>query len=193
MKKTLFYSAAAVCGMALMFTACDKDDDNNDSEEFLGGKGHILLEPTVKNDDGASGASYLMQIEDFGSTVKLDNAIQIGFAATFSVYGNDVYMCPGEMVKSSQLLTRYERSNKGFKVAATYQILPGSSPYTVLKINDEKAYIPLYGQGNVQIVDSKTLKVKGEIDLSKYASATSAPTLPWVLSVVNTCTLRLTR
>ena len=169
MKKTLFYSAAAVCGMALMFTACDKDDDNNDSEEFLGGKGHILLEPTVKNDDGASGASYLMQIEDFGSTVKLDNAIQIGFAATFSVYGNDVYMCPGEMVKSSQLLTRYERSNKGFKVAATYQILPGSSPYTVLKINDEKAYIPLYGQGNVQIVDSKTLKVKGEIDLSKYA------------------------
>ena len=44
MKKTLFYSAAALCGMALMFTACDKDDDNNDSEEFLGGKGHILLE-----------------------------------------------------------------------------------------------------------------------------------------------------
>ena len=168
MKKTLFYSAAAICGLALTFTACDKNEDN-EPEEFLGGKGHILLEPTVKNDDGSSGSSYLLQIEDFGSPVKFDNAIQIGFAATFSVYGNDVYLFPTDMAKTSQLMTHYERSEKGFKAAATYQILPGSSPYSLLKINDDKAYIPLYGQGNVQIVNPKTLKVTGEINLSKYA------------------------
>jgi len=169
MKKTLFYSAAMLCGVALMVTSCDKENNGSDDEELPGGKGHILLEPTVKNDDGASGSSYLLQIQDFGSEVKFDNAIQIGFSATFSVYGNDVYMFPGEMVKSSQLLTRFERSEEGLKAVATYQILPGSSPYTLLKINDRKSYIPLYGQGNIQIVDSKTLKLKGEIDLSKYA------------------------
>lgn len=168
MKKTLFYSAAALCGLALMFTSCDKDDENT-QEELVGGKGHILLEPSVKNDDGASGSSYLVQLAGFGDSIKLDNAIQIGFAATLSTYGNDVYMFPGEMVKSSQLLTRYERSENGLKAAATYQILPGSSPYTLLKVSEEKAYIPLYGQGNIQIVHPKTLKVLGEIDLSQYA------------------------
>ena len=85
MKKTLFYSAAMLCGVALMVTSCDKEKNGSDDEELPGGKGHILLEPTVKNDDGASGSSYLLQIQDFGSEVKFDNAIQIGFSATFSV------------------------------------------------------------------------------------------------------------
>ena len=83
MRKTLFYSAAAMCGMALLFTACDKEN-NYDNESLPGGKGHILIEPTIKNDDGASGASYLLQVENFGDEIKFDNALQVGFSSTIS-------------------------------------------------------------------------------------------------------------
>ena len=168
MKKTLYYSAAAMCGITLMLTACDKEK-NEDNEELPGGKGHILLETTIKNDDGASGSSYLVQIEDFGSKISYDNAIQVGFAATFSVNGNDVYMFPTDMGKSSMMLTRFERSENGLSKVATAQIIPGSSPYAVLSVNENKAYIPLYGQGSVSIINPKSLAVIGSIDLSKYS------------------------
>lgn len=168
MRKTLYYSATAMCGITLMLTACDKEK-NEENEELPGGKGHILLETTIKNDDGASGSSYLVQIEDFGSKISYDNAIQVGFAATFSVNGNDVYMFPTDMGKSSMMLTRFERSENGLNKVATAQIIPGSSPYAVLSVNENKAYIPLYGQGSVSIINPKSLAVIGSIDLAKYS------------------------
>ncbi len=168
MRKTLFYSAAAMCGMALMFTACDKEN-NDENESLPGGKGHILIEPTIKNDDGASGASYLLQVEDFGKEVKFDNAMQVGFSSTISIYGNDVYVFPSEMIRSNLELVRYVRSADGFTRAASMQITPGSAPYTLIKYDDSKAYIPQYGLGNILIVNPMTLELKGEIDLSRYA------------------------
>jgi len=168
MRKTLFYSAAAMCGMALMLTACDKDN-NDENESLPGGKGHILIEPTIKNDDGASGASYLLQVEDFGKEIKFDNAMQVGFSSTISIYGNDVYVFPSEMIRSNLELVRYVRSADGLSRAASMQITPGSAPYTLIKYDDSKAYIPQYGLGNIQIVNPMTLELKGEINLSQYA------------------------
>lgn len=167
MKKSLFYSAAMLCAVSLAFTSCDKEK-NQETDELPGGKGHILLEPTVKNDDGTSGSSYLIQIEDFSSKISFDNAIQIGFAATFTVHGNDIYMFPTDMGKSSQTLVRYERSEDGLRQMATKQIVPGSSPYCLLYVNENKAYIPLYGLGNVMIVNPKTLETIGTINLTQY-------------------------
>ncbi|MBR6369593.1 MAG: hypothetical protein IKS24_00780 [Bacteroidaceae bacterium] len=174
MKKTLLWSATALCSMAMLFTSCDKDNDN-ESDQLPGGKGHILLEPTVKNDDGMSGSSYMLQIPGWDSKLSLDNAIQVGFAATFTVQGNDVYMFPGEMAKSGQLITRYERSEDGFRVAATKQIVPGSSPYSLIYVNSDKAYIPLYTLGRIDIVNPKTLNTIGQIDLSGYAYSDLSP------------------
>ena len=74
MKKSLFYSAVMLCAVSLAFTSCDKEK-NQETDELPGGKGHILLEPTVKNDDGTSGSSYLIQIEDFSSKISFDNAM----------------------------------------------------------------------------------------------------------------------
>jgi len=167
MKKRLFYSAALISGMALILTSCDKEESGSD--ELPGGNGYILIEPTIKNDDGASGASYLLQIEDFGKEVKLDKALQVGFSSTISVYGNDVYVFPSEMIRSNQEIIRYVRSDKGFTKAASTQITPGSSPYSLIKYSESKGYVPLYGLGKVEVIDPITLQNKGEIDLSRLA------------------------
>ena len=167
MKKTLLFSAAALSGMTLILAACDKEE--TDSNNLPGGKGHILIESTIKNDDGASGASYLVQVEDFGKEIKLDNALQVGFSSTISTYGNDVYVFPSEMIRSNLELVRYVRSADGFSRAASMQITPGSAPYALIKYDDSKAYIPQYGLGNILIVNPMTLELKGEIDLSQYA------------------------
>ena len=168
MKKTLFFSASILCGAALLLTACDKEDDPV-SEQLPGGKGHIVIESTIKNDDGASGASYLYQIQNLGDPISFDNAIQVGFSSTISAYGNDIYVFPSEMIKSNLMIDRYVRSNDGFKKVASRQVVPGSACYALLKISDSKAYIPQYGLGNIEIVDPMTLDVKGEINLREYA------------------------
>ncbi len=167
MKKTLLFSAAALSGMAIMLTACDNEE--TDSNNLPGGKGHILIESTIKNDDGASGASYLVQVEDFGKEIKLDNALQVGFSSTISTYGNDVYVFPSEMIRSNQEIVRYVRSEEGFTRVAAMQITPGSSPYSLIKASDSKGFIPLYGLGKVIVVDPMTLEPLNEIDLAQFA------------------------
>lgn len=167
MKKQLLFSAAILSGMTLFLAACDKDE--NESNNLPGGKGHILIESTIKNDDGASGASYLIQIPDFGKEIKLGNALQVGFSSTISTYGNDVYVFPSEMIRSNMEIVRYERSEEGFTRVAAMQITPGSSPYSIIKASDNKGYIPLYGLSKVLIVDPMTLEPQNEINLAQFA------------------------
>ncbi len=167
MKKQLLFSAAILSGITLFLAACDKDE--NESNNLPGGKGHILIESTIKNDDGASGASYLIQIPNFGKEIKLDNALQVGFSSTIATYGNDVYVFPSEMIRSNMEIVRYERSEEGFTRVAAMQITPGSGPYSIIKASDSKGYIPLYGLSKVLIVDPMTLESQNEINLSQFA------------------------
>lgn len=162
-------------GLTILVTACDHNDDPPKptplppEEKLLGGEGNVLIGAIIKNADGMSGSSYFLQMPAVTGTITLKNAIQAGFSSTMTVVGNDVYIFPEFGKEGTQKITRYERTYKGLKKAAERQIIPGSYPQHLIYVNPEKAYIPLYTLGRVEVVHPKTLEKTGEIDLKEYA------------------------
>lgn len=153
--------------------SCKKDPIPE--ETLLGGAGNILIETTVKNPDGTSGSSYLQQIPALSGNINNSKGIQIGFSSMVVVLDNDVFVFPAFGVSSTQSLVKYSHTAAGLKKENELQLLPGSAVANITKVNEEKAYMPLYSLGRVWIINPKTMTKIGEIDLKQYAhSDTSA-------------------
>ena len=170
----------AAC-MTLFVVSCNEKDNpapspdpNDPATTWLGGEGNVLVGATIKNADGSSGTSYFLQMPKLEGTVSLSRAIQTGFSSTMSVFDNDVYIFPEFGNDGSQKIIRYERTYSGLRKKAERQIIPGSYPQHMVRVSDEKAYIPLYTLGRVEIVNPKTLEKTGEIDLTAYAHRTAS-------------------
>ncbi|MBQ8051053.1 MAG: hypothetical protein IJ197_05700 [Bacteroidaceae bacterium] len=169
---------AVVAALSLLVVSCKENDDPkpgpNPTTTLVGGEGSVLIGATIKNADGSSGTSYFLQMPKLEGTISLTKAIQAGFASTISVFGNDVFLFPEFGNDGSQKIIRYERSGAGFSKKAERQIIPGSYPQHMVRVSDEKGYIPLYTLGRVEIVNPKTLEKTGEIDLTSYAHRTAS-------------------
>lgn len=176
--KTIFRSwqLIALNGMMLLATSCEKNKgDEPQPDKVLGGAGNILIETTVKNPDGSSGQSYMQQIPELSGTLSMTSGIQIGFAVTMSIVGNDVFVFPEFGGKGTQTIDKYARSSQGLEKVAELQAIPNSYPSNLTWVSAEKAYVPMYVLGRVLIVNPKTLEKTGEIDLSPYAHGDSSP------------------
>lgn len=162
--------------VAMLFvTSCEKNNGNEPTpDNLLGGEGNILIESTVKNADGTSGQSYLQQIPNLSGTLNMTQGIQIGFASSISVEGNDIFVFPEFGTSGKQTVVKYEHSQKGLKKVGEMQIIPNSYPINLTQVSDEKAYIPLYNLGKVMVINPKTMIRTGEINLSKYAHKDSS-------------------
>lgn len=160
----------ALSAMMLACASCGKDDSDDPApDKLFGGEGNVLIETTVKNSDGASGQSYLQQIPQISSSVNMSQGIQIGFSATISTVGNDVFVFPEFGTAGKQSIVKYEHSPKGLKLAGEMQIIPNSYPVNLTMISEDKAYVPMYNLGKVLVINPKTLEKTGEIDLTEYA------------------------
>lgn len=160
----------ALSAMMLACASCGKDDSDDPApDKLFGGEGNVLIETTVKNSDGASGQSYLQQIPQISSSVNMSQGIQIGFSATISTVGNDVFVFPEFGTAGKQSIVKYEHTPKGLKLAGEMQIIPNSYPVNLTKISEDKAYVPMYNLGKVLVINPKTLEKTGEIDLTEYA------------------------
>lgn len=157
----------ALSAIVLATVSCKKDPIPE--ETLLGGAGNILIGTTVKNPDGASGSSYLQQIPSLSGSVNNSKAIQIGFSSMVVVLDNDVFVFPAFGVSSTQNLVKYSRTAEGLKKEGELQLLPGSAVANITRVNEEKAYMPIYALGRVWIINPKTMTKIGEIDLKKYA------------------------
>ncbi len=161
----------AAMSVAMLFAA---SCDNNNGDEPVpgnlpGGEGNILIETTVKNAEGTSGQSYLQQIPELSGTLSMTKGIQTGFAASISVWGNDVFVFPEFGNNGKQAVEKYEHSPKGLKKVGEMQIIPNSYPVNLIRVSGDKAYIPLYNLGKVMVVNPRTMTKTGEIDLGRYA------------------------
>lgn len=161
----------AAMSVAMLFAA---SCDNNNGDEPVpgnlpGGEGNILIETTVKNAEGTSGQSYLQQIPELSGTLAMNKGIQIGFAASISVEGNDVFVFPEFGNNGRQTVAKYEHTPKGLKKTGEMQIIPNSYPVNLVRVSGDKAYIPLYNLGKVMVVNPRTMTKTGEIDLGRYA------------------------
>jgi len=167
MKANNSWLLIAACSM--MLASCEKNNADTPSEALVGGEGKVLIETTVKNTDGASGQSYLQQIPELTGTLDMTGGIQIGFSATISTVGNDVYVFPEFGTNSKHTVDKYVRTEKGLKAAGALQIIPNSYPVNLTQVSEDKAYIPMYNLGKVMVVNPKTMELKSQIDLSSYA------------------------
>ena len=160
----------ALSAMMLACASCGKDDSDDPApDKLFGGEGNVLIETTVKNSDGASGQSYLQQIPQISSSVNMSQGIQIGFSATISTVGNDVFVFPEFGTAGKQSIVKYEHTPMGLKLAGEMQIIPNSYPVNLTKISEDKAYVPMYNLGKVLVINPNALEKTGEIDLTEYA------------------------
>lgn len=161
------WQLVALSVMITVSVSCKKDPIPE--EQLLGGAGNILIETVVKNPDGASGSSYLQQIPVLSGSINNTKGIQVGFSSMIVVYDNDVFVFPEFGTSSTQSIVKYARSEAGLKNESELQIISNSFPVNMTRVNEEKAYIPLYALGRVWVINPTTMTKIGEIDLKQYA------------------------
>ena len=172
---------STLCACAVLSTACKKEDNKDpqptptpEAKEYTG---NFLLETSAKNPDGMSGSSYLQVFHKLSATSSIDNskADQIEFGASVQVIGNDVYLF--DTMKGVGGITHWsynpatKKLTKGTNLPAPAASMVGH----LEKVNDSKAYLPLYGQGVVWIINPKTMEKTGEIALNQYAHGDTNP------------------
>ena len=165
----------AMSVVMLFAASCKKSNGEEPTpSNALGGEGNILIGVTIKNADGASGQSYLQQIPDLSGPLTMTKGIQIGFSASVTVVGNDVFVFPEFGANGRQSIVKYERSQEGLKHGGEIQVIPNSYPVNLTQVSADKAYIPMYNLGKVMVVNPKSMEKVDEIDLTQYAHGDSS-------------------
>lgn len=175
MSKIKFWLIAAISGTMLM-TSCDKNHEEPQNT-LLGGEGRILVQTTVKNPNGDSGASYMQQIPELSGNLDISKAIQTGFYNSISIVENEIFVMAEYGGKGSQSISKYIRTPKGMEKLGELHIIPESWPINLTSVSAQKAYVPLYVLGRVLVINPQTMTQIGEIDLKEYAygDASSEP------------------
>ncbi len=173
MKRISFKMMLLLMGvLAISLTSCEKDDDDT----LNGNPARFVIATTVKNPDGMSGASYMQLINKLEGKVDNENAMQIPFGMGFGIHGNDIYLFPTYGKDGNPNLQKYTYTGTDNLGAVTEFNLPPFSGVSNLKfVNEEKAYAPAFAISKVLIINPKTMKKIGEIDLKKYAHKDNSP------------------
>ncbi|PIE86292.1 MAG: hypothetical protein CSA05_01250 [Bacteroidia bacterium] len=158
--------------LAINLTSCDKDDEKKPALD----KAKFLIATTVKNPDGMSGSSYMQLVKKLEGKVDNSNAMQIPFGMGFGVHGNDIFLYPTYGKDGNPNLQKYTYTGTDDFGTVTELTLPPFSGASNLKfVNDEKAYSPAFVISKVLIINPKTMKKIGEIDLKEYAHGDNSP------------------
>lgn len=170
MKKVINSWLLIAMSLMMISTSCKQNrSDEPMPENLFGGEGNFLIGTTIKNADGASGQSYIMQIPSIVGSLNISQGIQIGFASSIAVEGNDVYIFPEFGPNGRQSILKYKHYPKGLKLEGELQITPNAYPNNLTQVSGKKAYVPLYNLGRIMVINPKSMSNIGEIDLSPYA------------------------
>ena len=165
-----------LCACAVLGTACKKDEKEEEAKAYTSkSSGKYLLETSVKNEDGMSGVSYIQLTDKLEGSIGNTQGEQIEFGASVQVAGNDVYLF--DTMKGVGGITRwsYDPATKKLTKGTNLPAPAGSMVGHLEKVSDTKAYLPLYGQGVVWIINPKTMEKTGEIALNQYAHGDTNP------------------
>lgn len=156
--------------MFIFATACENDDPKPTPDPQPENK-NILIQTTVKNPDGTSGSSYMQLISRLSGSVTNANAIQTTFAQPLHIYGNEIFECPDFGADGIQKLQKFTKSGNELQKVGELDLPPKSGASNITKVNDEKAYVAMFGIGKVWIINPSTMKKLGELDFNDYAYA----------------------
>ncbi len=165
--------------MMSIAVSCDKDDTPSTPDT---NKKSFLVETTIKNADGKSGSSYVQLLSDFSGKVDNYNAIQLGINAFISVQNKtEVFEFP-DFIGQSLAVKKHSYTGDKLELQGELTLPVGAGAYLLMKISEEKAYVPLLFLGKIWVVNPKTMTKISEIDLTSYAHTDNnpEPTLAYV-------------
>lgn len=156
-----------VAAFALAFTACDNDDDINESESSVG---KILFSTTVTNPSGDSGSGYLQAVASLegGTHYSNANAIPLGFGSYPCVCkSGNIYLFPDYMGGTELKLRRYVlNDNNQLELKGAMTLPANSSAAIVVEANAEKAYVCCQSLDMIIAFNPQTMTELSRIDVS---------------------------
>lgn len=166
-KKILFYCSLAILAI---FTSCESSKDEPNLR-----KGNILICSLLPNPDGKTGASFIQTIDNLNpKKYSNDKAFSVPFSTQPIIIGNEAYVLPG--LGATDDMVKYELgADKGLKKEGTLTLPVNSAGVSIVKASDEKAYVSLVFSPKLIIINPKTMKILGNIDISKYAVGDKVP------------------
>ena len=164
------------CSLALLLVSCKKDDNNNSESAIISkSSGKYLLETSVKNPDGMSGSSYIQLFNTLSGSLNNSQAEQVDFGSSVQVEGNDVYLFDTMKGVGGIVRWTYDPTTQKLTKGATLPGISNSMVGHLEKVSATKAYVPMYTQGVVWIINPQTMQKTGEINLAQYAHSDSSP------------------
>ena len=164
------------CSLALLLVSCKKDDNNNSESAIISkSSGKYLLETSVKNPDGMSGSSYIQLFNTLSGSLNNSQAEQIEFGSSVQVEGNDVYLFDTMKGVGGIVRWTYDPTTQKLTKGATLPGISNSMVGHLEKVSATKAYVPMYTQGIVWIINPQTMQKTGEINLAQYAHGDASP------------------
>lgn len=163
----------ALCSVMFLATACS-DDDKTVTEDDSNEK-KVLIGATSMNPDGYSGSSYIQLIANTESAY-YDNqtALPISFGVIPILYKDWVFEAPIYGEKGT--LEKYERTDEGTLVqSGSLQLTSGAQGAQMAFVSDEKAYLSIWNQGKIIVLNPTTMEQLSVIDVSEYGIGDEDP------------------
>ncbi len=177
MRKLDFKMILLLMGVLAVFatTSCEKD---NDKPEEKKDEAKYLIGTTLKNPDGMSGSSYMQLIKEFSGSIDNSKATPVSFGCGLAIRRKEIFEFPSSGKDGDYNLKKYSyNGTTAFGAAQKLLLAPNSGASNITVVNDEKYYIPASYLGIVYIINPKTMKKIGQIDLTSYAHSDNNPDL----------------
>lgn len=150
---------AACLMLVCMQTACN--DDNNDPVP-VPDEANYVYSTVVGNN------SYVSTIDDFETVSQLTNSNSLVHAKSALLYPYKDYLYVLE-VESNEKLFQYRKSGGDLQLVKTLALPAQSFPRNLTFKNDDEAYLSCGMTDKVLLINTTTLSIAKEIDLSSYS------------------------
>ncbi|MFA8344123.1 MAG: hypothetical protein ACEPO8_14215 [Rhodothermaceae bacterium] len=155
----------------ILLVSCDDDPVSPDTNK----EGEIAIVSCVPNPDGRSGSIYLQLIDDLTPN-SYDNSTALPFTLNSDqivVKGEDLFILP---FAQSDVIKKYTRgASKTLSKTGQLILESNSSPTSIVKLNETKAYVALMNRAKILIINPQTMEKTGEIDITKYGVGDANP------------------
>ena len=155
--------------LAVSFTACDSDDDNNKGNETPA-EGRILFSTTVTNPSGDSGSGYLQAVGKLEGGVNYNNynAIPLGFGSYPCVCkSGNIYVFPDYNGGTELKLRRYNlNADNQLELKGSMALPANSGAAIVVEASAEKAYVCCQSLDLLIAFNPETMTELSRIDVS---------------------------
>ncbi|MBR5989478.1 MAG: hypothetical protein IK003_08135 [Prevotella sp.] len=155
--------------LAVSFTACDSDDDNNKGNGTPA-LGRILFSTTVTNPSGDSGSGYLQAVGKLEGGVNYNNynAIPLGFGSYPCVCkSGNIYVFPDYNGGTELKLRRYNlNADNQLELKGSMALPANSGAAIVVEVSAEKAYVCCQSLDLLIAFNPETMTELSRIDVS---------------------------